>query len=686
MRSLAPLFEPRGAVVIGASRSSMKLGALMTASLGGYEAPIGLVNSRNPGQGIFATVAEAVADVAERGGTADLAVLCVPAAATAAALSECSSAGVRAALVCAGGFGEVGAAGLEYQAAVEESIAASGLRLLGPNTSGFFVPARRLFASFVPGVAELPVGQVSVVASSGGVNHMLSFRLAQSGIGVRLGVGIGAGVDVSHADVLDYLAEDHETTSVALHLETVTDGPALLAAVAKLATVKPVVALVVGRNNVSEFAQSHTGALATSWKTTRALLRQAGAVLVDDEDHLVDAVAALSRTRLVAAPSPGIGLITGQAGPGLLTADSLGTARAHLPRLSDSTQARLGELLPPITFQANPVDAGRPGPGFDQVISTVARDESIDLIGVYGLAEPVVDLLASVMASGSLDEVAVVIGMDGPAADVAAARRAAAEAGVAFAVGPSSLARSLAALVADARGQYLSDGHVPSAPEPFETGGAWDEVRAKGMLDQLGITTPMRRRVQGRQEAQDALLQLGAPVALKIVDASIIHKTEVGGVHLGITTPEELDLAFSALQAIGGREYLIEKMAPSGVDLVLGVRQDPVFGPVVVVGLGGTAAEALGDVAIRSLPLSERSAASMIEDLQSMDLLFSWRGGPSLDVAELTKAIEAVGGALLANPGIVDLEINPLRLTNDGLIALDAVVLTQEDGNAETDK
>ena len=212
----------------------------------------------------------------------------------------------------------------------------------------------------------------SWMASSGGVNHVLAFRLRQAGVGVSLAVGLGAAMDVAAHDVLDYLIEDTETKAVGLHIETVGNGPALVSSISRLSVHKPVVALVVGRNDVSDFARSHTGALATSWRTTRAVLGQAGAVLVDNENELVEALAALSRRRLAPAANPGVAVITGQAGPGLLIMDALRGANVAIPRLSAATAESLGALLPPLTFQANPVDTGRPGPDFHQVIAAVA--------------------------------------------------------------------------------------------------------------------------------------------------------------------------------------------------------------------------------------------------------------------------------------------------------------------------
>ncbi|WP_343944799.1 acetate--CoA ligase family protein, partial [Pseudonocardia zijingensis] len=174
-----------------------------------------------------------------------------------------------------------------------------------------------------------------------------------------------------------------------------------------------------------------------------------------------------------------------------------------------------------------------------------------------------------------------------------------------------------------------------------------------------------------------ALAELGGPVAVKILDAAVLHKTEVGGVHLGIAGPAELDAALDRLDAIGATRYLVERMAPAGVDLVLGARRDPVFGPILLLGLGGTTAEALADVAIRLAPLTPEEAAEMPAELAGHALLDGWRGGPVLDAAELGRTASMLGDLLVANPALDEIEVNPLRITHDGLVALDAVVLAR---------
>ncbi len=690
MSRLDALFAPRGIAVIGASRDPGKLGAVMARSLSRFPGPVVGVNARDadPQAGRFATVADAAAAAP---GPIDLAVLCVPAAVSAQALADAARAGIRAALVCSGGYAEAGGPGVRYQQELVAAAAAAGVALIGPNTSGFLVPSRGLTASFVPGAAAVPAGPVAVVAASGGINHALAFLLAEADLGVSLAVGLGNAVDVTAADVLSHLAEDEATRAVALHVESVQDGPALLAAVRALTARIPVAALVVGRNDVADFARSHTGALATSWRTTRAALRAAGAVLVDDERQLVDAVTALSALRLppAAGPAagpgvgPGVGIVTAQAGPGLLHVDGLRGRGVAVPPLTDATQAALRDLLPPLTYQANPVDTGRPGPGFGQVLATVAADPGVDLVSVYALAEPdALDLPAAAQAAAAQAAAAggagpIVVGLGGPPEQVTLQRQALRKLGVPALGGPTALTVAVAALLDDAqaRGRSRSGSETGHPPVPVAVPRRdLDEDEAKTILGDLGIATPSRRACADRAAAHRALAELPGPVAVKLLDAAVTHKSDVGGVHLGIRDAAGLDAALDGLEAVGASRFLLESMAPAGIDLIVGASRDPVFGPVVLVGLGGVVAEALADVAIAPAPLSIGEAGALAGELSGRALLDGFRGGPVADRAALGAVLAALGDLLVHHPEIEDVEINPLRVTAGGLLALDAVL------------
>ena len=670
---LEPLFAPRGIAVVGASRDPGKLGAVMLRSLSSFGGPVAGVNPRDadPPARRFASVAEAAAACEAR---LDLAVLCVPAAASARAVTDAARGGARAALVCSGGYAEAGGDGAGFQRDLAAAAARAGLVLLGPNTSGFLVPSLRLSASFVPGAASIPAGPVAVVAASGGVNHALAYLLAEAGVGLSLAVGLGNAVDVTAPDVLRHLAADDRTRAVALHVESVPDGPALVGAVRYLAERKAVAALVVGRSDVADFARSHTGALATSWRTTRAALRQAGAVVVDDERDLVDAVTALSALRLPPAHASRVGVVTAQAGPGLLHVDGLRARGVEVPPLTAPTRRRLAALLPPLTYQANPVDTGRPGPAFGEVLAAVAADQGVDLVSVYALTEPDALDLPAALARVHAPAVAA---LGGPAGEVAAQRQALRALGVPVLGSPRALTTAVTALVEDARAQAPV---TPAVSVDLAVGpGPFDEDQAKAVLGALGIATPPRRVCTTRAQGHEALAALGGPVAVKLLDAGITHKSDVGGVFLGVRDAAGLDRALDALEAAGHRRFLVEAMAPPGVDLLAGARRDPVFGPVVLLGLGGVVAEALADVAVALAPLSAAEAAGLADRLAGRALLDGFRGGPVADRAALGAVLARLGALLAANPGVEEIEINPLRITREGLVALDAVLRTSDD-------
>ncbi|MEU4488521.1 acetate--CoA ligase family protein [Streptomyces purpurascens] len=676
MTALDALFAPRAIAVLGASATPGKLGAAMTDSLASFPGPVMKVNAGRPdsGLGFFPTIAEAAA---AHGITPDLVVSCIPAAVTADALREAAAAGARAALVCAGGFAESGGDGALYHQALAEVVRDTGIRVLGPNTSGFLAPHQRLTASFVPGAADLEPGPVAVVAASGGVNHALAFALAEAGVGLRLGVGLGNSLDITQADVLNHLAEDDAVRAVALHVETAAEGRRLAEAVRRLADRVPVVALVVGRSDIGDFARSHTGALATSWRVTRTALRQAGAVLVDDERDLVDAVTALSRVRLPANPRPGIGLVTAQAGPGLLLTDDLRSHGIQVPPLVERTVKELRELLPALTYLNNPVDTGRPSPALTQVVERVSEDPGVDVTAVYGLLEPTaVDLWAVLTAARTATPLVAVVG--GPVEQARQTRRQLGEAGIPCAATPASGSVMLRALVEDAAARTrleAADGTAPGAPT-LPLSGPVDEHTAKGVLADLGIRTPARRVCAEPAAAHAALDELGGPVVVKILDAEILHKTEVGGVQVGIRTHQELDDALARMPT--SPALLVEQMAPAGPELIVGVRRDPVFGPVLALGAGGTAAEILGDVSLRLAPLSAHEADTMLDELATREMFLGARNATPVDRARLTHVLLALS-SLAADKTMAECEINPLRVLPDGdVVALDAVLLLRD--------
>lgn len=663
---LEAMFRPRSVAVVGASAHPDKAGFAMMQALDAFP---GTLHPVNPRAGEILG-RPAVASLRETEGV-DLAVLVVPPHVVPGALEDAAAAGVRAAVVCAGGFAESGPEGAALQDRVARAARQGGVRLLGPNTSGFMNPSEGTTANFMPAVRELSAGSVSVVAQSGGVNLAISFLLDRAGVGLRLGVGLGNAIDVDVPEVLDYLADDDGTTAIGLHLEGVADGPGLVAALRRATARKPVVAFKVGRSDVSEFARSHTGAMTGSYAVTRAALRQAGAVLVDSLEELVAALTALRAVRLPAGRA-GVGLVTGQAGPGLVISDTLATRGVELPEVTARTRERLAELLPPLTFQANPVDTGRPGPTFPEVVETLAQDPAVDVVGVYALDEP--GALDPLEAVGPLRGRAL-FASGGPTATLAARRAELAEVGVPMFTSPGDLATGLAAVVADAAGRLVPDEEPGRASRSI--GRTLDEHEGKELLESYGIATPRRRVAHDRDEARAALAELAGPVVVKVLDAAVLHKSEVGGVHVGVRDLAGLERALDAIDAIepaAPRRYLLEEMAGEGTELIVGGTRDAVFGPVVMLAMGGVAAELGSDPVLRLAPLSRERAAEMVDALPQR-VLEGFRGAPAVDRPALVEVLRAVGRLLVEHDDVTEVDLNPVRMTDRGPLALDALVV-----------
>lgn len=678
---LRRLLAPSSVAVIGASPTPGKAGNALMRTLADFPGSVYPVHPK------AASVNDlpAYPRVADVPGVVDLALIALPAARVPDAVAECREAGVGGVVVHAGGFAETGDDGARLQAELKAAIGADGMRVLGPNTSGFIAPPRELFATFVAAAAEIPAGPLAIVAQSGGVNHALAFAAAREGLGLRLAIGLGNASDVTVADVLRHLGSDEEVGVVALALEGVGDGRDLLEAVGALTERVPVVVLKMGQEEkVADFARSHTGAMTGSWAATRALLREAGAVVVDDTTALLDAARALAATRLKPNLDPGVAVFTGQAGPGLLLADALAASGVSMPSLGVAAQERLTDLLGGLTFVRNPVDTGRPGSGLDEALRTVEEDTAVDLIAAYFLDEE--DALDPVALLGGRRDVPVVFGTAGTPVRLAAVQEALGAHGVEVFPTPERAAIAAASLAEDSRAAAARAAarREPTAPpataiatrSPARATG-WDEDQAKGLLEGIGIRCPRRQVCESEKEALRAAERLGFPVAVKLLHADLRHKTELGGVHLGLATPNDLADALGRLRAVPaptGARYLVEEMAPSGPELLLAAVEDPTFGPIVMLGGGGTEAELLADLTMRRAPIAAVEARSMLGDLRTGARFRGFRGGPKVDETALAEIVVAIGALLIAEPTLTEIEINPLRVTRGGILALDALV------------
>ncbi|WP_254274437.1 CoA-binding protein [Haloarcula marina] len=375
--SLTDLFDPNSIAVIGASETPGKLGNDAMANAKEFDGPVYPVNPSGEGSVYGYEFVDSVADT-----DADLALCCVPGPATPDVLEECGEAGVGAAVVFAGGFAEAGERGEQLQERIRDTADEYDIAVLGPNTAGHIIPHRNLFSSFVPGFDEIQAGDVAVVAQSGGVGVTATFQLDREGYGTAGMYGLGNRVNTDFDDIIPVLDDDPETEAIALHIEGTEKIDAAIESVDEAST--PIVALKSG-NQMAEFVQAHTAAPIQEYERYERAFTDAGAVMAESMTELLDASRVLAQCP--SADGPNVGLVTAQAGPGIMMADYLSERGVNFPDLTDETQDRLDDLLLGFTYDENPVDTGRPMPEFGEVIDAVARDDNVDIVLVYEIFE-----------------------------------------------------------------------------------------------------------------------------------------------------------------------------------------------------------------------------------------------------------------------------------------------------------
>jgi acetyltransferase len=378
------LFDPDGIAVVGASTTAGKLGHEAMRSATRFDGPVYPVNPNAEGEIFDEPFLPSVGAI---DGLVDLALVAVPPAAVPDVLDDCGAAGMGAAIVYAGGFAETDDEGQALQAELAQVAREHDLAVLGPNTSGYAIPRRDLFLSFAPPMADVGPGNIAVIAQSGGVAHTAAFQGALEGLGFSGVVGLGNRAVTGFAPVVEYFDADPQTDAILLHVEGARDARGLLETCRAAET--PIAAYHVGEADVDSFAASHTGALTGDHAVYNAGFRQYGIQPVGSTAALLDAGQALARAPTPEGPN--VGVVTAQAGPGLIIADRLRSADIPVPALERDTMERLSELLPGITYIENPIDTARPVGTFSDVIETVAADPNIDVLVVNQLYEPPLD-------------------------------------------------------------------------------------------------------------------------------------------------------------------------------------------------------------------------------------------------------------------------------------------------------
>ncbi|MDO8703744.1 MAG: acetate--CoA ligase family protein [Sulfuricaulis sp.] len=689
--SLTALFEPQSVAVIGASEDRLRIGGRPLDYLlrAGYAGAIYPINpNRASVQGL-----PAYKDIADVSGPVDLAIVAVAAAQAPAAVQACADKGVRAVILFSSGFAETGQEGAAVQASLRQIAQRSGMRLLGPNCLGVFNARSGFFGTFTAALnqALAKPGPIAIASQSGACGGHLAYLCAQRGLGINYWITTGNEADVQLAECLLWLAQAEEVKVILAYAEAVRDGETFVRAL-DLArrNGKPVILLKVGRSKAgARAAASHTGALAGEDVVYDAVLRQFGAWRATSIEQALDI--AYACVAGIFPASPRIGLITGSGGIGVQMADAAERVGLDVAPMPESTQGQLKELIPFIGA-ANPVDVTA------QVVndmSLMARcieltlaEGKYDSILVFLSSGPSIPTVAASLLTmfaplrGKYPERLIVLSMAAPPDTVQAFER------IGFPVFEDT-DRALTAIAAltqfgdSFRRQpaALKLGAVSAAQELLPR--QLDEHVAKRILGAAGIPSWPETLAADPAAVRAAAEAFGVPVAIKIASPDILHKTEVGGVALGVADPAQAqEIATEMLLRVGREKplaritgLLVSPMAQGGVETICGSLRDPVFGPVVMFGLGGIFVEVLRDVAFRRAPFDEAEAMRMIDEIRGRAVLNGVRGQPAADVGALARVLARLSVFAYERRGEVsEIDINPLLARPDGVFALDALI------------
>ncbi|WP_166351819.1 acetate--CoA ligase family protein [Phytoactinopolyspora limicola] len=675
---LRVLWNARSIAVIGATDRAGALGRLPVEFLlaHGYRGRIVPVNPKG-GTVCGLPVSPQLDDAV------DLALVMVPAPAAPAVIRRCGEVGVPVAIVMSSGFAETGADGAKLQRLLVDAAQEAGVRVVGPNCIGAvgFGPGQTATFSPLFGAPQLPrvPGRIGFATQSGALGYGTVSLALERGLGLHAAVNTGNEADVTTLDVLEALAAEPDVDAMLAYTETLSDGPALRRLAA---TGKPLAILKAGTSDAgSRAAASHTGALATSDRVVDATLRQLGIARAHDIDDLLDLGTAF--TSPYRPRGPRVAVVTTSGGSGILAADAIDATGGELTLagLAPATTAALEEIVPAFGSTANPVDVTAAVMSdrelLQRALDVVVDDDGVDAVLACFCVltgDQVMDIVSALGDAAARSGVPVAVartGADFLAPDASEALR---KAGLPVYPTPGRAVRALAGLWRTSRPRIdvppepPSDAVAGAAPQPPVVS---DEPRLKALLRGRGMPVPPGRLVDGPDDAVAAVAEVGGRAVAKAVVPDLIHKSEAGGVIVGVTT-ETAPAAYDQVAALGG-EVLIEEMvaAEHGLEVLVGIAPSP-LGQVLTVGLGGVLTEVLDDAASRLLPITRGDATEMISELRGARLLAGYRGGPALDTTALLDLIVAVSELTYGWRTGFELDLNPVLVLPDGVRVLDA--------------
>ncbi|RKK05878.1 CoA-binding protein [Pseudoroseomonas wenyumeiae] len=676
MSAIGALLRPRSVAVIGASADAGKMTGRPVGYLQkyGFSGEIWPVNPR----------ADSIAglrcypDVAALPGAPDAAIVLLGPERAKAAVRDLAAKGCQAAIVLASGYGEANEDGARRQQALKD--AAGGMRLLGPNTIGLvnLTDGMMLSATGALEVGNLATGRISVVSQSGGILGSLLSRAADRGIGFAKLVSTGNEADIDSSEMIAHLVEDEATDVIAVYMEGLRRPEVFKQAARRAAELgKPIVVYKVGRSDSgARAATSHTGALAGADRVYDALFRQYGVIRAESFTDLLDIPAALAGGRRMKGDRAAI--LTSTGGAGTLLADNCGLAGIEVPAPDEATTQRLAALLneDPVTIGRNPVDVTLAGlrpdlfrGAIDALLESPSYDAVVVVIGSSALATP--DIVAGAIVECQARSEKPVLAYVSPHAPHLV-RLLNGQGIPAFAT-PESCATMLRALHRRA---------LPPLPDPVAEdasvlaglpAGNLNEAESKAIFARFGVPVTREHVAADAQGAAAAARELGDEVVLKVLSRAIAHKSDIGGVRVGLRADEVPDACVTMQQRLKDagapalEGFLVQERIRGGVEMILGFHRDPQLGPVILLGSGGVAAELFQDTTLRLLPIARTDAEAMVEELKAARLLRGYRGAPAADVPALVDAVMAFAAmAGAAGDRLLEAEINPLFVLPQG--------------------
>jgi acetyltransferase len=680
------LFKPRGVAVVGASANPYSIGHIVIKNLStyGYKGPIFPINPKGGHIRSFKAF-KSVLDVPD---VIDLVNISVNYSLVPAVLEECGKKGVKFAIVHTAGFKEVGEEGIQREREMVELAHSYGMRLFGPNSQGIqnADPEISVYANFT--FVPMKPGNISIIAQGGGMGEMLKLHLHNVGLGHRMYCSYGNECDLTMPEILDYYGSDDGTRVIMMQTESFKDPAAFLEVASRITPKIPILAIKAGRTREGSVAvSSHTGTLVDQARMASAMYQKTGVVEFHDTDEMIKAAIAFSTQE----PPRGrrIGMITNTGGPGIQAVDEAVDLGLELATWSDEGRAKLEESLYAEASLGNPVDvvATANADHYHAAVETLLAEENTDMVLVFFVTAPFTDTEAIARrikeaTDASQKPVVVVVETYSEFYGLIDKLRQSDLPVYEFAEDGT---RALAAMT---RYAELRDREVEAPPEiEVDRAGAEEilrgydgrdaylpQVDAFSILAAYGIRAPKVRMLSGSEDLEAAAAEVGYPCVLKVDSAEVIHKSDEGGVVLGIESREALATAFAELaDRFSGADatFILQEQMPVGREIIIGATESEGLGHLVMFGLGGVFVEVMRDVAFALAPLSRPEARTLMREIKGFPILEGVRGEPGADLEAIEDLLLRVSRMVVDNPSITELDLNPILVTPEGACAVD---------------